>query len=471
MLLHASRSRCATTGTRCSTTSSAGSKAASPGAARARASTARASPPCSTAACSPPPRPRTWAWSTRWATSAQMDKIVQQRFGRRIAVRDADFGRRDTGRWRPKRVAVILVDGAITDGRPTGIPSPIQGAVAWADPILDALAAARRRPLGGRGRAAGQQPRRLGLRLRPHRARGGPAARGAQAGGRVDGRHRRLGRLLRGGARRHHLRLALGGDRLDRHLRLQARRGRPWWASWASTPRPSPAAAGPICTRCTAPGARTSGRPSTPASAPTTSSSSRRWPAAASSMGIDEKRADDLGRGRVYTGAQARQLGLVDQLGGIDAAIDEAARRGRIPTGPGGLPEMVLLPNAAHRSRWRPCWPCAGWSRSRAPSGSDRRRRPCPPDSASAVSAAAAFLARHGRAAARLILPILLGDPSGIQARCPTTSRSGRRGRAARAQPRAAPRATWTAAQVPCPSDGAGQGEVRRHRSRGRPSS
>ena len=43
----------------------------------------------------------------------------------------------------PSRVAVILVDGAITDGRPRGFP-PVQGTVAWADPILDALSAVRR---------------------------------------------------------------------------------------------------------------------------------------------------------------------------------------------------------------------------------------------------------------------------------------------------------------------------------------
>jgi len=31
-------------------------------------------------------------------------------------------------------------------------------------------------------------------------------------------------------------------------------------------------------------------------------------------------------------------------MGGLGTAIDEAARRGRVPVGPGGLPELVVLP-------------------------------------------------------------------------------------------------------------------------------
>jgi len=51
-----------------------------------------------------------------------------------------------------------------------------------------------------------------------------------------------------------------------------------------------------------------------------------------------------LGRGRVWTGSQAAVVGLVDRMGGISAAIDEAARRGGVTLGPGGLPELVVLP-------------------------------------------------------------------------------------------------------------------------------
>lgn len=47
----------------------------------------------------------------------------------------------------------------------------------------------------------------------------------------------------------------------------------------------------------------------------------------AESRSIDIARADELGQGRVWDGGAARQLGLVDQFGGLDAAIAWAAER------------------------------------------------------------------------------------------------------------------------------------------------
>ncbi|KLE32404.1 signal peptide peptidase SppA [Aurantiacibacter luteus] len=47
----------------------------------------------------------------------------------------------------------------------------------------------------------------------------------------------------------------------------------------------------------------------------------------AESRGITVARADELGQGRVWDGGAARQLGLVDQFGDLDAAIAWAARR------------------------------------------------------------------------------------------------------------------------------------------------
>jgi protease-4 len=38
---------------------------------------------------------------------------------------------------------------------------------------------------------------------------------------------------------------------------------------------------------------------------------------------------DEVARGRVWSGAQAKERGLVDELGGMQAAIDDAARRAR----------------------------------------------------------------------------------------------------------------------------------------------
>jgi len=60
--------------------------------------------------------------------------------------------------------------------------------------------------------------------------------------------------------------------------------------------------------------------------------------------GVDAARADELGRGHVYTAAQAQRLGLVDELGGATAAIDRAAVLGRIPLEPDESPELLVLP-------------------------------------------------------------------------------------------------------------------------------
>jgi protease-4 len=39
---------------------------------------------------------------------------------------------------------------------------------------------------------------------------------------------------------------------------------------------------------------------------------------------------DEIGQGRVWAGGTARQIGLVDQFGSLDAAIAEAARRAKL---------------------------------------------------------------------------------------------------------------------------------------------
>jgi len=53
----------------------------------------------------------------------------------------------------------------------------------------------------------------------------------------------------------------------------------------------------------------------------------------ASSRAITRQRADELGQGRVWTGGAARQLGLVDQFGGLDAAIAWAAAQAQLGEG------------------------------------------------------------------------------------------------------------------------------------------
>ena len=53
----------------------------------------------------------------------------------------------------------------------------------------------------------------------------------------------------------------------------------------------------------------------------------------AQSRGLTRERADELGQGRVYTGGTARQLGLVDRLGGLDTALEIAAQAAQIEDG------------------------------------------------------------------------------------------------------------------------------------------
>jgi protease-4 len=53
----------------------------------------------------------------------------------------------------------------------------------------------------------------------------------------------------------------------------------------------------------------------------------------ASSRKITRARADELGQGRVWDGGSARQLGLVDQFGGLDAALAYAAERAGLEEG------------------------------------------------------------------------------------------------------------------------------------------
>ncbi len=54
------------------------------------------------------------------------------------------------------------------------------------------------------------------------------------------------------------------------------------------------------------------------------------------------ERIDAVGQGRVWTGRQAREIGLVDELGGLDRAIAVAKQRARLPAD--GEVELVVYP-------------------------------------------------------------------------------------------------------------------------------
>src|SRR5262249_49079637 len=52
---------------------------------------------------------------------------------------------------------------------------------------------------------------------------------------------------------------------------------------------------------------------------------------AAEGRGLSRERIHELARGRVWTGADARENGLVDELGGLDQAIDLARKKAGLP--------------------------------------------------------------------------------------------------------------------------------------------
>jgi len=58
------------------------------------------------------------------------------------------------------------------------------------------------------------------------------------------------------------------------------------------------------------------------------------------------EKVDEIAQGRVWTGAQAKQLGLVDELGGLYTAVDLAKLRARIPADE----EVELVVYPPHRS-------------------------------------------------------------------------------------------------------------------------
>ena len=56
----------------------------------------------------------------------------------------------------------------------------------------------------------------------------------------------------------------------------------------------------------------------------------------------DPKDVDAVGQGRVWTGSQAKDRGLVDEYGGLDRAIEVAKQLAKIPADKGV--ERVILP-------------------------------------------------------------------------------------------------------------------------------
>ena len=119
------------------------------------------------------------------------------------------------------------------------------------------------------------------------------------------------------------------------------------------------------------------------------------------SRGLTVAKVDELGRGQVWTGALAQSVGLVDKMGGLAAAIDEAVRVSGVPVGRDQLPEVVVLP--------------------RPPLGLVRRLVGGADEAARAASPAfpAQLMTPELRGALRLLAPALLRAGHGYEARLP----------------------------------------------------
>ena len=63
---------------------------------------------------------------------------------------------------------------------------------------------------------------------------------------------------------------------------------------------------------------------------------------AAAGRNTTPERIDSIGQGRVWTGAQGKQIGLVDELGGLNRAIEIAKQRAKID--PKSQVELVVYP-------------------------------------------------------------------------------------------------------------------------------
>jgi protease-4 len=362
------------------------------------------------------------------ADQHEMEKVLEKALGRHVSVRDANFRRFDPERWQPKRVAVILVDGAITDGKPKGFSSA--AGVAWADPIVDALAAVRRdssvravvlrvNSPGGSAFASDRIARELKRLHEEHKpvvvSMGDTAASGgyyvaAPADAIFASPAAVTGSI---GIFAYKIDVSTLAEKLGINNESTIRGARAAfyspWKRWDDGERL--AMMGQLeqsykqFLRVVADGRR--------------------------AQGLTEARVDQLGRGQVYTGAQAKAHGLVDQLGSFADALADAAARGGVATGMAGLPEIVVLPKpiidplgtlmslrglvsvAASESN-----PVAAEAQEWAGANG---AAPGPIATAALYDIATATLGAHGetRAIQRLVLPLLLGGPSGIEARMP----------------------------------------------------
>ena len=117
---------------------------------------------------------------------------------------------------------------------------------------------------------------------------------------------------------------------------------------------------------------------------------------AAAGRNTTPERIDAIGQGRVWTGKQAKALGLVDELGGLDRAIELAKERAKIAAGSRSRAGGFSAEEIAVRSRQRSVGPirerCGARRASRVEKrqsrrGAHRAAAPLPPRRAAGVDA------------------------------------------------------------------------------------
>jgi protease-4 len=119
--------------------------------------------------------------------------------------------------------------------------------------------------------------------------------------------------------------------------------------------------------------------------------------------GMTPERINEVGRGHVWTGAQARARGLVDDMGGVMAAVDRAAALGGVPLRFDETPDLVLLP----RPKKGVLQMISGLAQATAT------------DETNGGSDAPPKWSPQLRSALRLAAPYLFGPGEGIEARLP----------------------------------------------------
>jgi protease-4 len=278
-------------------------------------------------------------------SEADLEEFLRQALGgRRIVLRDPDPGPVHPRAWPSRRVAVVLVDGAIVDGPSQQLPFGLES-LAGSDTLLEALEECRRDPSvgavvlrvnspGGSAFASDVIARAIGVLRKAGKpvvvSMGDVAASGgyyiAAPAEAIFAEPSTISGSIGIFAYKVDVRRLMGSFGLSSEV---FRRGvhadylspyRPWTDAEIKMVADKIKHFYGMFLDTVAEGRR--------------------------ARGITLARADELGRGRIYTGSAAMGVGLVDQMGGLGAAIDRAARLAGAPLGADELPELTVLPRS-----------------------------------------------------------------------------------------------------------------------------